>query len=197
MSVTSSMWTGVSGLLAHGEKMNVVGNNISNINTVGFKGQRMDFADFVYLDAHSLSGPTQIGRGTQVGAIMGNFHQGPFESPTEATDLAIQGRGFFQVQPVGSDEAYYTRAGNFRFDKEGYLKDPNGYALQGWRIDNDGGVMQAAGGNATAVNSKDTQTSPIKGGGVPTDIQLDTFTVFPQQTTKMDFKSKPSKTWCR
>ncbi len=188
MSVTSSMWTGVSGLLAHGEKMNVVGNNISNINTVGFKGQRMDFADFVYLDAHSLSGPTQIGRGTQVGAIMGNFQQGPFESTTEATDLAIQGRGFFQVQPVGSDEAYYTRAGNFRFDKEGYLKDPNGYALQGWRIDNNGGVMQAAGGNAGAVNSADTQTSPIKGGGVPTDIQLDTFTVFPQQTTKMDFK---------
>lgn len=188
MSVTSSMWTGVSGLLAHGEKMNVVGNNISNINTVGFKGQRMDFADFVYLDAHSTAGPTQIGRGTQVGAVMGNFQQGPFESTTEATDLAIQGRGFFQVQPVGSDDAYYTRAGNFRFDKEGYLKDPNGYALQGWRIDNDGGVMQAAGGNAAAVNSKDTQTSPIKGGGTPTDIQLDTFTVFPQQTTKMDFK---------
>lgn len=60
MSVTSTLWTGVSGLLAHGEKMNVVGNNIANINTVGFKSQRMDFADFVYQDAHSLAGQTQI-----------------------------------------------------------------------------------------------------------------------------------------
>lgn len=188
MSVTSSLWTGVSGLLAHGEKMNVVGNNIANVNTVGFKSQRMDFADFVYQDAHSVAGPTQIGRGVKVGTIIGNFAQGAFESTTNATDLAIEGRGFFQVQAVGSDEAYYTRAGNFTFDKEGYLKDPNGFALQGWRIDNSGGVMQATGGNANAVNAGSGSTSPIKGSGVPTDIQLDTFTVFPQQTTKMDFK---------
>lgn len=188
MSVTSSLWTGVSGLLAHGEKMNVVGNNIANVNTVGFKSQRMDFADFVYQDAHSVAGPTQIGRGVKVGTIIGNFAQGAFESTTNATDLAIEGKGFFQVQAVGSDEAYYTRAGNFTFDKEGYLKDPNGFALQGWKIDNSGGVMQATGGNANAVNAGSGSTSPIKGSGVPTDIQLDTFTVFPQQTTKMDFK---------
>lgn len=188
MSVTSTLWTGVSGLLAHGEKMNVVGNNIANVNTVGFKSQRMDFADFVYQDAHSVAGPTQIGRGVKIGTIIGNFAQGAFESTTNATDLAIEGRGFFQVQAVGSDETYYTRAGNFTFDKEGYLKDPNGYALQGWRIDNSGGVMQATGGNAMQVNANKGSTSPIKGSGVPTDIQLDTFTVFPQQTTKMDFK---------
>lgn len=188
MSVTSTLWTGVSGLLAHGEKMNVVGNNIANVNTVGFKGQRMDFADFVYQDAHSLAGQTQIGRGVKIGTIIGNFTQGPFETTTNATDLAIEGKGFFQVQAVGTDEKYYTRAGNFTFDKEGYLKDPNGFCLQGWKIDNTGGVMQATGGNAQAVNSPKGSTSPIKGSGVPTDIQLDTFTVFPQQTTKMDFK---------
>lgn len=188
MSVTSTLWTGVSGLLAHGEKMNVVGNNIANVNTVGFKSQRMDFADFVYQDAHSVAGTTQIGRGVKIGTIIGNFAQGAFETTTNATDLAIEGNGFFQVQAVGSDETYYTRAGNFTFDKEGYLKDPNGFALQGWRIDNSGGVMQATGGNATQVNASSGSTSPIKGTGVPTDIQLDTFTVFPQQTTKMDFK---------
>ncbi len=189
MSVTATLWTSVSGLLAHGEKMNVVGNNLANVNTVGFKSQRMDFADFVYQDAHSLAGQTQIGRGVKIGTIIGNFSQGPFENTTNATDLAIEGKGFFQVQAVGSDETYYTRAGNFTFDKEGYLKDPNGFCLQGWRIDNSGGVMQATGGNAQAVNSSSNgSTSPIKGSGVPTDIQLDTFTVFPQQTTKMDFK---------
>lgn len=188
MSVTATLWTSVSGLLAHGEKMNVVGNNLANVSTVGFKSQRMDFADFVYQDAHSLAGQTQIGRGVKIGTIIGNFSQGPFESTTNATDLAIEGKGFFQVQAVGSDETYYTRAGNFTFDKEGYLKDPNGFALQGWRIDNTGGVMQATGGNAQMVNASKGSTSPIKGSGVPTDIQLDTFTVFPQQTTKMDFK---------
>lgn len=188
MSVTATLWTSVSGLLAHGEKMNVVGNNLANVNTVGFKSQRMDFADFVYQDAHSLAGQTQIGRGVKIGTIIGNFTQGPFETTTNATDLAIEGKGFFQVQAVGSDETYYTRAGNFTFDKEGYLKDPNGFCLQGWRIDNTGGVMQATGGNAQMVNAAKGSTSPIKGSGVPTDIQLDTFTVFPQQTTKMDFK---------
>lgn len=188
MSVTATLWTSVSGLLAHGEKMNVVGNNLANVSTVGFKSQRMDFADFVYQDAHSLAGQTQIGRGVKIGTIIGNFSQGPFESTTNATDLAIEGKGFFQVQAVGSDETYYTRAGNFTFDKEGYLKDPNGFCLQGWRIDNSGGVMQATGGNAQMVNASKGSTSPIKGSGVPTDIQLDTFTVFPQQTTKMDFK---------
>ncbi len=188
MSVTATLWTSVSGLLAHGEKMNVVGNNLANVNTVGFKSQRMDFADFVYQDAHSLAGQTQIGRGVKIGTIIGNFSQGPFETTTNATDLAIEGKGFFQVQAVGSDETYYTRAGNFTFDKEGYLKDPNGFCLQGWRIDNTGGVMQATGGNAQMVNASKGSTSPIKGSGVPTDIQLDTFTVFPQQTTKMDFK---------
>ncbi len=187
MSLSASMWTGVSGLLAHGEKMNVVGNNIANVSTVGFKGQRMDFADYVYQNAFSSAGLSQIGRGVKIGAIMGNFAQGPYESTTEATDLAINGRGFFQVQKVGSDQTYYTRAGNFRFNAEGYLMDPNGLALQGWKVDNTGGVTQAAGGlNVDSVS--DQKKADIIGAGVPTDIKLDTWTVFPQQTTNIQFK---------
>ncbi len=187
MSLSSTMWTSVSGLLGHGKKMNTIGNNIANINTVGFKGQRMDFADFVYQNTNSLAGATQNGFGVQVGAIMGNFSQGTFESSTEATDLAINGSGFFQVQKIGSDEEYYTRAGNFRFNAEGYLTDPNGFALQGWRVDNDGGVQQAAGGNVI-LTDENTSSSAIIGSGVPTDVKLDTFSIFPQQTTHMDFR---------
>lgn len=176
------MWTGVTGLLAHGEKMNVVGNNIANVSTVGFKSQRMDFADFVYQNAFTTAGGGQIGRGVKIGAIMGNFQQGPYESTTEATDLAITGRGFFQVKKVGSDQTYYTRAGNFRFNYEGFLMDPNGLALQGWRIDNSGGITQAAGGARTdSISSQ--KASDIIGSGVPTNIKLDTWTVIPQQTT--------------
>lgn len=187
MSLTASMWTGVSGLLAHGEKMNVIGNNIANVSTVGFKGQRMDFADFVYQNKFTNSGIGQIGRGTKIGAVMQNFETGAFESSTEATDLAISGRGFFKVNKTGSDQAFYTRAGNFRFNNEGYLNDPNGLTLQGWRVDNKGGVIQAAGGmNPDSVTNQ--SKSDIIGSGVPTDIKLDTYTVFPQQTTKVTFK---------
>ena len=188
MSLSSTMWTSVSGLLSHGKKMNTIGNNIANINTLGYKGQRMDFSDFVYQDTNSLAGPTQNGFGVQVGAIMGNFKQGAFESSDTSTDLAINGNGFFQVQQVGSDQAYYTRAGNFRFNPDGYLNDPSGLTLQGWRIDNTGGVMQAAGGNPLDMDESKKSTSAIKGSGVPTDIKLDTWSIFPQQTTKMDFR---------
>ena len=65
MSLSASMWTGVSGLLAHGEKMNVVGNNLANVSTVGFRGQRMDFADFVYANTYTSAGTGQIGTWSQ------------------------------------------------------------------------------------------------------------------------------------
>ncbi|MEG2140215.1 MAG: flagellar hook-basal body complex protein [Bilophila sp.] len=180
MSLTASMWTGVSGLLTHGEKMNVIGNNIANVNTVGFRGQRMDFEDFMYQNSYSGAGITQIGRGVSVGAVMGDFGQGSFETTTEVTDLAIGGRGFFKVKPQGNDLEYYTRAGNFRFSKAGYLNDPNGYTLQGWKIDNTAAPERASGGFAPATNS-----SQIKGTGIPTDVKLDTWTVQPLQTTKV------------
>ncbi len=185
MSLTASMWTGVSGLLAHGEKMNVIGNNIANVNTVGFKSQRMDFADFVYQNGFSTSGITQIGRGVNIGIVMGDFSQGPYESTNSATDLAINGRGFFKVNKIGTDQSYYSRAGNFYFNKEGYLIDPSGFALQGWKIDNAGGVQQATGGMGTSTK---TSNSQVLGTGVPQDIKLDTWTVFPQQTSNMTFK---------
>ena len=76
MSLTASMWTSVSGLLAHGEKMNTIGNNISNVNTVGFKQQRMDFQDFVYQSIGTANGLGQVGRGTTIGAVMNDYSQG-------------------------------------------------------------------------------------------------------------------------
>jgi flagellar hook protein FlgE len=130
------MWTAVTGLLVHGEKMNVVGNNIANVNTVGFKGSRMDFEDFVNQTVYAASGPSQVGRGVSIGTIYGDFSQGSFEQSTNPTDIAINGNGFFKVKPIGQDTEYFTHAGNFRFNPEGYLVDPHGYALQGWRIQN-------------------------------------------------------------
>lgn len=176
MSLTASMWTGVSGLLVHGEKMNVLGNNIANVNTVGFKGARMDFEDFINQDTYSAAGVTQVGRGASIGAIYADHSQGAFESTNESTDLAIGGKGFFQVKPKGEDTAYYTRAGNFRFDNDGYLTDPHGYVLQGWQIERTKNTLVTSAVAATSTSSK------IKGSGVPVDIRLDGFTADPQHT---------------
>jgi len=119
MSITSAMFSGVSGLLANAEGINVIGNNLANVNTIGFKYNRMLFADMIYVDAGNGS---QIGRGTQIDKIDTVMGQGAFENTEVVTDLAIQGEGFFALggtnAPSGTavvaDSAYYTRAGAFR-----------------------------------------------------------------------------------
>jgi flagellar hook protein FlgE len=172
------MWTSVSGLLAHGEKMNVIGNNISNVNTVGFKSQRMDFQDFVYQYMGTASGMGQVGRGTSIGIIMNDFDQGSLETTTSDTDVAIAGSGFFGVMPKTNKTMYYTRAGNFTFDADGFLVDPHGYVLQGWKIDRE---MQ----NSTSSALINRDTGGIVGTGLVTDVRLDTFTCPPRHTTSL------------
>lgn len=181
MSLSASMWTAVTGLLVHGEKMNVVGNNIANVNTVGFKGSRMDFEDFVNQNVYAASGPSQVGRGAAIGAIYGNFTQGSFEQSTDPTDMAISGEGFFKVKPIGTDTEYYTRAGNFRFNADGYLVDPHGYALQGWRIQQPTPSL----GSSSGTVAGSTSATSLKGSGTPTNIKLDSFTCDPKHTNMM------------
>jgi len=119
MSITSAMFSGVSGLLANAEGINVIGNNLANVNTVGFKYNRMLFADMMYVDAGNGS---QLGRGTQIQKIDTVMGQGAFESTEVVTDMAIQGEGFFALAApsaplntaVAASDAYYTRAGTFR-----------------------------------------------------------------------------------
>ncbi len=179
MGLSASMWTGVSGLLAHGEKMNVVGNNIANVNTVGFKASTMHFEDFIYQYANTTAQSNgQIGRGVSVAAVYGDFSQGAFETTNTATDLAIGGKGFFGVSPQGSEQMYYTRAGNYRFDKDGYLVDPHGYVLQGWEIEDE--QVTTSSNTDTSVNR-----SSIRGVGSPTDIRIDGFTTAPQHTSRV------------
>ncbi|SMB82415.1 flagellar hook protein FlgE [Desulfonispora thiosulfatigenes DSM 11270] len=124
-----SLYSGVSGLRTHQEKMDVVGNNIANVNTIGFKKSNITFQDTLsqtLKDAGKPRGnrggtdPSQIGLGVMVGAINTVFTQGAPATTGNATDLAIQGEGLFMLK--GDDnETYYTRAGAFKFDKEGTL----------------------------------------------------------------------------
>ncbi|MCX5815043.1 MAG: flagellar hook-basal body complex protein [Proteobacteria bacterium] len=131
-----SMFSGISGLMSNSQAINVVGNNIANVNTIGFKGSRATFSDLLYQSINGTAGASQVGRGSTLTAVDTQFAQGSFESTTEPTDLAIGGKGFFVVKrPEGDMTEYYTRAGQFRFDKDGNLANPTGLILQGKAID--------------------------------------------------------------
>ncbi|MBW4054160.1 MAG: flagellar hook-basal body complex protein [Proteobacteria bacterium] len=132
MSITSAMYTGVSGLLANAEGINVIGNNLANVNTVGFKGGRMLFSDAL---STSIGNGSQIGHGTQIQKVDNLFSQGSLESTTSVTDLSIQGNSFFALKdpngaaPVNQNSALLTRAGSFRLDSNFNLVNPDGYQV--------------------------------------------------------------------
>lgn len=185
MSLSSSMWASVSGLMAHGNKMNIVGNNIANVSTLSYKGQRADFSDYLYTDGGSVSGTTQIGQGVSTYAVLGDYSQGSFESTNSVTDLAIDGNGFFQVRKPNSEQMYYTRAGDFYFNNNRELQNPEGYLLQGWKVNNTKSLSFY--GGSTSTGSTATTNSAYKGTGTPVDIVLDSWNIPPQQTTNVSF----------
>ena len=184
--LSASMWTGVSGLQTHSKNMNVIGNNLANVSTLGFKSQRMDFNDYLYLSGSSASGPTQIGAGSGVYALLGDFSQGAFESTNSATDLAIDGNGFFGVRKPNSEQVFYTRAGDFYFNESRELVNPAGLRLQGWAVDNSSKnalTFKNTGAASSASSSK--VESAFVGKGTPTDIILDSWNCLPQRTSSV------------
>jgi len=152
--MAGSLWSGISGLNASNEQMDIIGNNIANVNTVGFKAGSTVFGDILSQSITGGSGTMQIGRGVRVTAIPTLFGQGSFASTQSATDLAIDGEGFFIVK--NSDGAtYYTRAGMFNMGEGGYLRDMNGYKVQGYLYQ--GGVNTNAIGD---ISLADIQSDP-------------------------------------
>lgn len=139
MGILSSLYTGVSGLVAQGEALGVVGDNIANSNTVGFKASRAEFQDILSKDLKGILGGNQIGRGTKIGAVNPIITQGNVDATEKATDLAISGEGYFQVK--GNDGTSYTRDGSFHFDKEGYLVTNDNQRVQGFQSDESGNIL--------------------------------------------------------
>ncbi len=126
-----SFSAGLSGLAANAEALSVIGNNLANLNTVGFKASSVTFEDLVYQSVGgSTENPTQIGLGVGIAQITPIFAQGSIESSRISTNVAIQGNGFFMLQ--GDQGASYTRAGNFDFDKNGDLVTPDGQKVLGY-----------------------------------------------------------------
>ncbi len=138
MSLSSSLFSGISGLSTLGNAMQIIGDNIANVNTVGFKGSSFTFQDLLSQSVATLSGTSQVGRGTALGNIRASFEQGSFETTGNTTDLAIGGNGFFQLKESGTENYVYSRAGNFSFNEGGYLVNPEGYIVQGWSMDSNG-----------------------------------------------------------
>ncbi len=139
MALLNSLFSGVSGMTNLQSMMDVIGNNIANVDTIGFKGSRVTFSDTFNQFIQSGTNPTstsggtnsfQIGLGSKINSIDRNWSQGTFEQTGNTTDLALQGPGLFIVKSNGQN--YYTRAGAFTFDSNGDLVNPqNGAIVQG------------------------------------------------------------------
>ncbi len=170
MGVSSSLYASISGLSTMGNAMSVLGDNVSNVNTIAFKSSRATFQDVLSQSVATAAGAAQVGRGVTMTTIDGIFAQGSFESTSTATDLAIGGQGFFMLRAAGSAEAdMYTRAGEFRFDKEGFLVNPTGNFVQGWTLDTTSGERQGTIGD---INLGKT-TPPVSTTGIQVIANVD------------------------
>ena len=161
----TSMFSAVSGLNANGTQISVIGNNIANSNTVGFKAERATFED-IMSSSLGAGASGQIGRGALVANVMPVFTQSSFDTTSNATDLAIDGRGFFVVRDAKSSRTFFTRAGNFIFNKEGLLVNPDNFIVQGWRVDENTGqpVGDIGDVDISKISSSSKPTSEVKLG---------------------------------
>jgi flagellar hook protein FlgE len=145
-----SLFSGISGLRAHQQMMDVTGNNIANVNTTGYKSSQTVFQDTLSQMVNAAgapqngaggTNPAQVGLGVRTASVNANFSQGAAQTTGKAGDMMIQGDGFFIAKSGG--ESVYTRAGSFTFDANGSLTTPNGQIVQGWSADADGVVNPA------------------------------------------------------
>ncbi|MDZ4163672.1 MAG: flagellar hook-basal body complex protein [Smithellaceae bacterium] len=154
--MSSSLWIATTGLNASARQLDVIGHNIANSNTVGFKASDTYFSSMLSSSLMSSGRSNyQLGNGVSVASVATQFQQGSFESTGNATDVAIDGNGFFIVKDV-SGTMYFTRTGNFRIQKDGFLADGNGFRIQG-RTYADGIKESDALGD---LNLRDVQVAP-------------------------------------
>jgi len=157
-----SLWTAATGMSAQNLNVDVISNNIANVNTTGFKRGRANFQDLMYqqvkapgteASAAGTQVPTgiQVGLGVRAASVDSIFSEGSFQQTNNQLDIAIQGRGFFQIQLPNGDTAY-TRAGSFSMDSQGQMVTQNGDILQpGITIPNDAQNIQIANDGTVSV----------------------------------------------
>ncbi len=162
MSLTNALFSSVSGLETASTQIAVIGDNIANANTPGFKEKRAEFAAVLGQNITAGAGFAQVGAGARVNDVGTIFSQGTFEQTQRSTDLGIEGRGFFVLED--NRGRTYTRSGIFGFDNNGFLVDPSGALVQGYGIDPATGQSNGVLGNIR-INpqfSAPTATSEIE-----------------------------------
>ena len=163
-----SLFSAVSGLKGNQEMMDVIGNNIANVNTPGFKSSPVNFADLLSQTMKGASLPTsttggtnpiQVGQGTSVASVDTNFTSGSLQQTGNNTDLGINGDGLFILGSGGNQ--YYTRDGDFSFDASGNLvSNTNGMNVQGWMANASGAISTSA--TPTNISINLNATAPAK-----------------------------------
>lgn len=185
-----ALYSGVSGLRIHQTKTDVIGNNIANVNTVGFKSSSITFTDILYQTTQSASGPNsetgtvgknamQIGLGASVGAISSNMKSGSSQRTDNALDLMINGDAFFVVSD--GNENFFTKAGSFKTDANGTLCTATGLAVMGWQPNEKGdGVITDKVSKLNVLSAENLYTAPsatknayFTGNIDPTDKELE------------------------
>lgn len=198
-----SLFSGVSGLKVHQTKMDVIGNNIANVNTVGFKSSSVNFSDIFYQTTQSASGPNeetgqagqnaiQIGLGANLSSVTTNISTaGGSQRTDNPFDCMISGDGFFIVNSGGTN--YFTKNGAFQVDAGGTLCTSNGSTVMGWQVDEDGNIVKAQVSALKVMSAENLYAEPeattqayIKGNIDSKDTQLASDGGFPAQIAFYD-----------
>lgn len=162
-----SFQQGLSGLNGAAKSLDVIGNNIANASTVGFKGSQAQFAD-VYANSLNGAGGNQAGIGTKVSQIAQQFTQGNIESSSNPLDIAINGAGFFRTTVAGATQ--YSRNGQFSLDKEGYMVNAQGAQLTGYQTGPTGNLLA---GSPVPIQISTADLKPVATTTVKTELNLD------------------------
>ena len=190
MGILTSMFTAVTGLSTYGNAMGVIGNNIANIGTAGFKSSRATFADLISSGVSGASGGGQVGLGVYMNDVQTNFTQGSMTTTGNTFDLAIDGTGFYLLQN-NSGANLYSRAGQFKVDNLGQVTDSSGALLQGYQADTNGNITSTVGNitlSASAVAPQATTTATIL-GNLNASSTVPTATFATTDTTSYNFST--------
>ncbi len=139
MGIFNALFAGVNGINSNGNAIAVVGDNISNVNTTGFKASSAAFEDIL------AGADSNVGLGSRISDVVSQFSQGGFESTSNVTDLAIDGNGFFVVRSATDSSTFYSRNGQFHLDKDGYITNTDGLRLQGFQVDTSNNITADVG----------------------------------------------------
>ncbi|NKB20148.1 MAG: flagellar hook protein FlgE [Alphaproteobacteria bacterium] len=166
MSLYGAMFSGVSGLNAQSQALGMISDNISNVNTVGYKNAHASFSTLVTRQ----TGNTYAPGGVRSAPVYSIDRQGLLQASEDNTDLAISGQGFFVMTeaatPTASDTRFYSRAGEFAADSEGFLRAPTGFYLQGWRTDLSG--TPTASNTSLLTGLESIRVNSVSGSASPT-----------------------------